>query len=130
MDSHLIVSIIILFALFIARILNEKAFRTLSADKKAKLSDLFSNQRIYNLLTMALLFIIFYVIVNKHILEHTSAYLILYAFIIGFIITTNIISYQKLKDNNFPFSYIKSHLLSKSISLGSVIVFCSLALLF
>lgn len=130
MDSHLIISIIILFALFIARILNERAFRSLSPDKKAKLSDLFSNQRIYNLLIMALLFLTFSVIINKQILEHTSAYLILYIFIISFIITTNIMSYHKLKDNNFPFSYIKSHLLSKSISLGSVIIFCSLVLLF
>ncbi|MFK7811252.1 MAG: hypothetical protein AB8B59_02085 [Maribacter sp.] len=122
MDHTIIAFLIFIVAIFISRVINQKANKKLDANKKAELVDLFSKKGLY---TFGILIIIiaFYLgnlkfqWINPSIAN--STYFII---LILFILISRYIDFKKLRDYDFPNNYIKMYLLSSTIRFVGLVI--------
>lgn len=118
------IPIIFLFAMiYLSRMITEKANKKLDTEKKAELVDLFSKQRMYSILVMIVLMVGFYILTQKSFLEGFIAHIIALSLLFGYISTSNILNYRKLKQNNFPDFYLQAYMFSAAINLGGFVAF-------
>ncbi|MCO4294098.1 hypothetical protein NF867_14640 [Solitalea sp. MAHUQ-68] len=123
MDDFMIAIVLLLVTTFISRTISEKATKKLDQIKKAELIDLFSNGRIYAFGILIGIVVLFFLSTKFNLLDPLIAYIIYIVSILVFLIVTSIISYRKLKANDFPGTYIKSYLLSTSLRFIGFVIF-------
>jgi hypothetical protein len=119
MDSLFNLGIIVmLICIVLSRIISEKAHKNLTSEQKVSLIDSFSEMRKYNLLPLAVIFIVF--IFAKYLKPALgmSFYIIFLIAILSFLVGLQIIVFRKLKRLEMPKSYTKIYVLSKIIVLS------------
>ena len=120
MDNSMLAFLLLLLFIFIARMINEKATKKLDQDQKAALMDLFSKDRIFTFGILIGIVVLFYLSVSFELIEYSLSFILYIILIFAFIIVSGYMSYKKLKDNNFPDSYIESYLFATSLLLCQV----------
>lgn len=123
MDNGIIALVVVLGIWFISRTLNERAMMLLSQEEKAKLIDLFSKSRIYSWGILILIVLLFFFNTKYALIDPFLNYVIYIGLILIFMAANCYLSYKKLKQNNFPDSYIKSYLFTISLRFAGIVIF-------
>jgi len=126
MDNFMIAFLILLGLIFLSRFVSEKANKHLDSNKKAELIDLFSKVRIYTYGILIGIIGLFFASLKFNWIDPQITYIIYVVSIFIFIIATSYFSYDKLKKNGFPNTYIKFYLISTSIRFLGLIIFIAL----
>ena len=126
MDNYMIGFVLLLGLIFISRTINEKANKKLDQDKKAALIDIFSKSRIYTFGILIGIIVLFFLSLRFNLIDPLITDIIYIVSIFAFITITNYTSYKKLKENDYPNSYIKSYLLSTSLRFIGLVIFFAL----
>jgi len=129
MDNIITSVLIFLGLIFISRILNEKANKQLDDSKKAELVDLFSKNRIYNSGILITIFLSFFICNKFKLIDPDLNFGLYIGLILIFLIVSAMTSFKKLKNNNFPNSYIKSYIITTSIKFIGIIFFFAVLLM-
>jgi hypothetical protein len=113
--------LVFLGAMVINRVLAEKALRRLSTEEKARLLDSFSNHRIYSMVLLVIL-VLLYVIASK-ILPELRLKLAwgLFGLVILSSIVTTILSYVKLKSLAVPTHYVNNFLIRSCLHFAGLV---------
>lgn len=114
---------IFLVFIFTSRIINEKANKKLTSEKKVELIELFSNSRIMTYVFIILLVGSYFLILKYKIFEPLASMVIYMILLLIFIVFKTKSSYDKLKLNNFPDAFIKSYLLASVIRVLGILLF-------
>lgn len=123
MDNFTISFLGLLGCILISRAINEKAIKKLDQDKKSTLIDLFSNGSSYRLGILIGIVVLYFLSLKFNLMKPTMTYIIYIVLLLIFMIISSYGAYKKLKENNFPDSYINSYLLSTTIRFMGLIVF-------
>jgi hypothetical protein len=126
MENFMIAIVILLVAIFISRMINEKANKKLDQDKKAALIDVFSKDRIWTYSVLIGMVVIFFLSLKFNFIDPFWTYIIYIVLLIAYIIIIAYYSYKKLKTNGFPDSYIKSYIVATSLRLIGLLIFVAL----
>ena len=126
MDNSMLAFLLLLLFIFIARMINEKATKKLDQDQKAALMDLFSKDRIFTFGILIGIVVLFYLSVSFELIEYSLSFILYIILIFAFIIVSGYMSYKKLRDNNFPDSYIESYLFATSLRFIGILIFFAL----
>ena len=126
MDYFMIAFIVFMVFIFGARILNDKAVKKLSVEKKAELVDLFSGTRIWTYGLLIAILILYFLILEFELLAPLVAVVIYFLLLIAFLLYNANVSYRKLKASEFPEEFIKSYLISASVRLIGILMFFGL----
>ncbi|SMD37979.1 hypothetical protein SAMN04488029_3572 [Reichenbachiella faecimaris] len=127
MSSFMIAVLVLFSTVFIARIINERALKTLDPEKKSNLIDLFSNFRIYSFGGMIVFLGIYYYIIANHLLPSTIAFSLYFLCVAIFLFFSAYFSRKILVKSNYPTSYINSYLISTVVKFAG---FCSFFFLY
>ena|SRR5687767_12310955 len=123
MDNYMIGVLVLLVCVLIARILNDRANKKLDQSKKAELIDLFSKSSAYHFGILIAILSLFYLNIKMNCIGPTLALTIYTIFFVLFFIGISYLYHKKLKDNNFPESYIRLYLLSICIRFLGIAAF-------
>lgn len=117
-------SILILVAcIIISRIIQVNAQNKLDAEKKSQLLDVSNKNQIAILVSIGVLFLSFFLVIETQIIDSNIAFII-YVILIFSISLVNIVRiYSKLKKSDFPVPFIQSYILSTIFRLGGLITF-------
>jgi len=111
-----------LVVLFGSRILDVRAMKNLSNEKKAELIDLFSKSRILNF-GLIILFIGTYFLVLKFELCDPTLALTIYLVLMACFLIFNVVKvYKKMKSNTFPNTFISTYLISSTIRVFAILM--------
>ncbi|MNV00586.1 hypothetical protein D3C71_907560 [compost metagenome] len=123
MDYYLTGIIFLLLSVLVSRMLDARANKKLTADKKVALIDLFSKDRIYTSVVLILIVVLF--LLNfKFKLIDPMASSVLYIFVLAtYVVVVSFLTYRKLKENDFPGFYIKSYILTTSLRTLALLIF-------
>lgn len=122
-DNFMIAFILFMACNFISRLINEKANKNLNPEQKLALIDLFSGTRTFRFGILVAFMALYFAILRFTNLNPEITYTLYIIILILFIAITSLQSYTKLKNNNFPSSYIKSYITSTSIGFIGIIIF-------
>ncbi|TMM57492.1 hypothetical protein FEE95_13500 [Maribacter algarum] len=123
MDNFMIAILVILASSFIGRRINQKASEKLNDDQKARLVTLFSRSGIYSFIILILILGLFFSNIKFKWVDQGSASLVFMVFITTFLLGNAYRTYKKLKEANFPESYVKQNLLSNAVRFLGLILF-------
>jgi hypothetical protein len=121
------ISVLVLLAfIFLARVINEKANKKLTTEKKAELIDLFSKSRTWTFGLLIVIIGIYFFILKYQMLEPLTSLAIYILLLLAFILYNTRMAYRKLKSNGFPDSFIRTYLISTSIRFVGILIFFGL----
>ena len=128
MSNNLLPFIIFISGVFLSMIITERANKQLDQEKKANLISLFSKQRLYTFGFLIPLLIVFFFNTQYHFINQLAGLGLYILVILCWIVFSNYKAYQILKANDYPQTYIRSHLTSTTVRVLSMIVFFILML--
>ncbi|MFC4994761.1 hypothetical protein [Rubritalea tangerina] len=112
--------IALLGAIFISRLLNEKAYKSLSDEEKLRLMDGFSSNRTYSMIPLIVLIGAYFLLMKVEAVDKGILSLTYFLLLAVFIITRIVFNQRKLTSLNLPDSYKSKFKLSQIISLVGV----------
>jgi hypothetical protein len=127
MDSNIIAIFLLLLIIYATRTIIGISNKKLEQSKKAELVDLFSKARIFTFGILILIIALYVLSLKLRWFEPIIIYIGYGILVFLYVILTSILSYKKLKNNNFPDFYIKSYILTTSIRILGLIFFFILA---
>ena len=119
----MIAFVVLLVMVFVSRTLSEKANKKLDQEKKAKLIDLFSKGRTINFGILIAIIALFFIAIRFSNLNTVIIFASYIFLVFIFMIISAILSYRKLKNNDFPESFIKSYLIATLFRFLGLIIF-------
>ncbi len=126
MDNFMPSFIIFLVLILVSRVINEKANKKLTQEKKAELIDLFSKNRITTYAFIIVIFAAYYLILEYDLFDLYISLAIYVLLLVSLLIFNARSAMVKLKTNDFPKSYIKSYVLASMIRFIAIFVFLGL----
>jgi len=103
--------VIFVVTILLSRYINSKAIKKLSMEKKAELIDTFSGFSVWSIIPLLVIIGGFYFAVDY--IGDYLLYLALLLFVSGvYVIALQVYIYKKLKNMDYPMSYIKQYILS------------------
>lgn len=130
METSVIIFLFIGFVMFMAaRVMNERSYKHLDQEQKAKLFDLFANMRYWGIGFVVLVLALFVANLNLKIIDlQTSSMLYVGLFIVYFLFVAQR-SFSILKSENYPKEYIRHYLTATVLRfMGILIMFMGLML--
>lgn len=115
MENYLPALIVLLAFLLLSRLVNEKAMKKLEMDKKAALVDIFSKNRSWTLGILIAIFTFYFVSLNYALLDFYWTNILYIIVIFIYMAAMAVYAFRKLKEHNFPASYISSYILSTTL---------------
>ena len=119
----MIAFVVLLVMIFVSRTLSEKANKKLDQEKKAKLIDLFSKGRTINFGILIAIIALFFIAIRFSNLNTVIIFASYIFLVFTFLIISAILSYRKLKNNDFPESFIKSYIIATLLRFLGLIIF-------
>ncbi|MDB5256876.1 MAG: hypothetical protein JWM14_1571 [Chitinophagaceae bacterium] len=123
MSPFLIAVLLFMLVYFIGKILNERATKLLEPDKKLALIDAFSGMRIYTISTVVAIMVLYFINIEFNLIAPETAHTIYIICLAALLIVTNYLVYKKLKEQNFPASYIKFHIIINAVRFVGIMAF-------
>jgi hypothetical protein len=127
MDNNIIAILLLLLIIYATRTIIGISNKKLEQSKKAELVDLFSKDRIFTFGILIIIIVLYILSLKLRWFEPIIIYIGYGILVFLYAIITSILSYKKLKNNNFPDFYIKSYILTTSIRIFGLILFFILA---
>jgi hypothetical protein len=129
MDNNYMIAIVTWLGFtFASRIINDRASKKLEQDKKAALIDLFSKSGRVTFGIMIVIIVLFFLSLKfKLIVEAWTAFFAYFTSVSILLFFSSYGSYKKLKENNFPDSYISAYILSTALRLLGFVLFFAIA---
>lgn len=115
--------LILMLMILLSAFITAKANKELEADKKAKLLDLFSRNRLLRLGGLFAIIVLYFLTSRFGIAAPRLSYILYLLFILVFIAYNGYSTFRTLKKNDFPASYIRSFMLSSSLRLTGILLF-------
>ncbi|MFK7787755.1 MAG: hypothetical protein AB8B56_21720 [Crocinitomicaceae bacterium] len=122
-DKLMISFIVLLVFVLVARVLNERASKQLSPEKKVELIDLFSKNRITSLIILIGIILLYFLVMRAELLPPMVTMGIYMGVLVIYIIFFTVTTYRKLKAHDFPDDYIKSYVQSAVVRMIGILVF-------
>ena len=119
----MIAFVVLLVMIFVSRKQSEKANKKLDQEKKAELIDLFSNDRTINFGILIAIIVLFFIAIRFSNLNTVIIFASYIFIVLIFMIISAILSYRKLKYNDFPDSFIRSYLIATLLRFLGLIIF-------
>jgi positive regulator of sigma E activity len=113
-------------AVYVARLLGEKAMKHLDTEQKAGLIDLFATDRKYGSALIFCLVIAFLVVLQFRLVKPIIAFSVYFVIMIGYVFFKNYRTYTKLTANHYPAEYIRKILIANILATAGVITFLGL----
>jgi hypothetical protein len=107
----------LLVAIVAARIINERGYRTLSAEEKLRLMDGFSAQRAYSLIPMVLLVAAYFLLSTKTSLDPTMLAIGYFGLLVVYVVIRAILNHRKMKTLGMPDKYRRYFVVSQLLSM-------------
>lgn len=123
MDPQFIGILAFLAAIIISRFISEKAARFLSGEQKVALMESFSGYRIYFLLPVVLVIVLFYAGVTLYPHLRGQVSLAGFALLLVYVLVTNTLVFRKMKALALPREYTRRIFLARLILYASLAVF-------
>lgn len=126
MDIILIAFLIFMVAIIGARMITDRANKSLSTEKRAELFDLFTKGRVVMYIALAGIVVIFVVSLKFELFDTMITFLIYAVLLFAYVLITNYIAWKRLKSNDYPASYIRSYIISSVLRIVGIVVFLAL----
>ncbi len=123
MDNFMVAIIVLLISSLIGRRINQKATEKIDDNQKANLVTLFSKSSIYNFAILILILGFYFANTKFQWIDQNSASLTFAVFILTFLAGTAYSTNKKLKENDFPETYVKKNLLATTVRFLGLIFF-------
>ena len=118
--------LILIGSVFLARVVNEKANKTLAPIQKAALIDLFASNRTLYFGLMILLIGFYFAVLKWNLLPIIWTMIGYFTLLILSLTVNAYLAYRKLNANGFPKTYIRLYLASSSIRFVGILLFIGL----
>ncbi len=115
---------VLLVSIFLARIINERSYKTISTEEKARLIDLFSRSRIVGLAIIIVLIAFLFLAPQWGVLSATTTLAVYIASLLVYFAAFTVHSFRVLRRNGYERSFIRLY------SLGVIVRFAGLAIFF
>lgn len=115
MDNYPLAFLVLLISFFLSRIVNNNAVKKLEAQEKADLVDLFSANRSWTFGILIAVFAFYFVSIKYELLDLFWTNILYISVLFIYMTMMFVYAFKKLKEQNFPESYIKSYILSTAI---------------
>ena len=125
-DKYMIGLLVFLLFILFARMLNERANKKLSIEKKAELVDVFSQYRIITFAVMIVILLAYFLMLKTELFSPTVIMIVYIGLLVAYISGYTFLAYKKLKNHDFPGAYIKTYLQSAVIRMSGIVMFLSL----
>jgi len=103
--------VIFVLTILLSRYINSKAIKKLSMEKKAELIDTFSGFSVWSIVPLLVIIGGFYFAIDY--MGNYLLYLVLLLLVSGvYVVALQVYIYKKLKNMDYPMSYIKQYILS------------------
>ena len=123
MDDYIIAAIVFLAFILGSRAISNKANKTLSAEKKAELVELFSTNRNKSYLILVLILAVHFALLKLEIMDEDIVFGLFFASFLGFMGYNSYAGYHTLKTNNFPKNYTKTYLVATILRYAGIVSF-------
>ncbi|MFA0962895.1 hypothetical protein AB9P05_13915 [Roseivirga sp. BDSF3-8] len=123
MDTLYIGFFIILAGVILARMVYNNALKSLSADKKAELVDMYGGRNVRSLIFIGVFLLLYFLTSRYELVDPFIAFPIFIIVMLAFIVRNGLAVRNKLKQSGFPNAFIKGYLLSFTIRIVSLLVF-------
>lgn len=117
--------IIVILFIIVSRIISEKGLKRLDAEQKSRLLDAFSFHRIFYLVPLLALLVLYTVLIRALNDAIPLLFVLFLMFMVLYIIGYNLLSYRKLKKIEMPKDYIFHFILARTISFFGILIFFS-----
>ena len=115
---------VLLVSIFLARIINERSYKTISTEEKARLIDLFSRSRIVGLAIVIVMIAFLFFAPRWGLLSFTATLAVYIAALIIYFAAFTVYSFRVLRRNGYELLFIRLY------SLSIVVRFAGLAIFF
>jgi hypothetical protein len=106
----------LLAGIIVSRIINERGYRTLSADEKVRLMDGFSGQRAYSLIPLVILIAVYYFL-SRSAINQTVLAGCYFGLLAIYVVTLTILNHRKMKALAMPNTYRTYFAISQAASM-------------
>ena len=106
----------LLVSMVLSRIINERGYRTLSADQKVRLMDGFSAQRAYSLIPMVVLVGAYFLLSTKTSLDPTMLAGGYFVLLVVYVVVRGVLNHRKMKSLEMPDIYRRYFMISQALS--------------
>lgn len=120
--------LVFLFSIIVSRIIQIKAQNKLEPEKKSQLLDIGNKNQIAILVSIGVIFLAFFLVVQNQIINNSIAFIIYMVLILGISLINILQVYAKMKKLDFPINFIQSYIISTIIRLGGLVTFLILIL--
>ncbi|NOT63448.1 MAG: hypothetical protein HOP19_24825 [Acidobacteria bacterium] len=129
MSTSFLVGIALYFvALMASRVFTERALRTLDTTQKATFMGAFSAMRIYALVPLLVLFLLYFVISRQGLFVSSTLLLIFWLLLVVYLIAVQWFSARKIKRLNLPTEFNRNYGIARACSLGGLALLVSFVL--
>lgn len=129
MDEFLFSFPILLVAILVARVINERAMKKLPDDKRLGLIDLFSKNRIVSIITLVVFVGLFFASLRLMWFDPWVTIGIFLGIFVIYLGLSIVYALRTLKKHDYPNAYISSYLLATAIRLGGLAVYFAILFL-
>ncbi len=123
MDLQFIGILVLLGAVIVSRFVSEKATRFLNDDQKTALMEGFAKYRLYFLLPIVLVIVLYYAGVKLLPNLRSQVTLACVALLVVYVIVTNALMLKKLRELAMPAEYTRRFFLARAILYASLVAF-------
>ena len=115
MDNYMIGMIFLLVAILVSSVMNKKANLKLSEEKKAELITLFSAGKNAKYIILVAILCLYFINLKYNLLDPSLSIGLYIFFLAAFLFYSARESFKKLKENDFPETYIRTYLMATAL---------------
>lgn len=129
MDEFLFSFPVLLVAILVSRVINERAMKKLPDDKRLGLIDLFSKNRIVSIVTLVVFVLLFFASLRFMWFDPWVSIGIFLGIFVIYLGLNKVHALKTLKKHDYPSTYISAYLLATAIRLGGLAVYFAILFL-
>ncbi len=112
--------VVLLIAVVVGRLLNERAYRTLDSEEKLRLMDGFSKTRAYSMLPLLLLIGGYWYLMTQTPLDRLTLNVVYFVLLIIYVVARSVWNQMKLVQLEMPSNYQRKFTITQVVSLLGV----------
>ena len=117
---------VLLVSIFLARVINERSYKTISTEQKARLIDLFSRSRIVGFAIIIVLIAFLFLVPRWGVLSITATLTVYIASLLIYFAAFTVYSFRVLRRNGYERPFIRLYSLSVIVRFAGLAVFFGL----
>ena len=114
---------VLLISIFLARIINERSYKTISTEQKARLIDLFSRSRIVGFAVVIVMIAFLFLVPRWGILSFTTTLTVYIACLVIYFVAFTVHTFRVLRHNGYERPFVRLYSLSIIVRFAGLAVF-------